>query len=198
MKTSFKDWIYVKHNSLSKDFCKHVIDKFENDPDRSAGCVDQNNPRVNEAVKITTETGITVSDSWKDEDKVLYDSLQLAVREYNDYLRPLLRHPDCQVFNGYKTQDCGYKVQKYEPDGYYHWHHDWSMTDGWSRAYSFIWYLNTIKRKDLGYTEFIDGTKIQPKAGSILFFPATFTYVHRGYKTLVPKYIIPAWIYTRP
>ena len=49
-----------------------------------------------------------------------------------------------------------------------------------------------------GWTEFIDGTRIQPKVGSILLFPATWTYVHRGYPTKVPKYIVTGWIYAKP
>ena len=31
-----------------------------------------------------------------------------------------------------------------------------------------MWYLNTIQIKDNGYTEFVDGTKIQPKAGTLI------------------------------
>ena len=46
--------------------------------------------------------------------------------------------------------------------------------------------------------QFVDGTKIQPKCGSFLFFPATWTYVHRGYTTKVPKYLCNGWIYARP
>ena len=36
-----KDFIYVKDNSLTKDFCEHVIKKFDNDPRKKDGVVGQ-------------------------------------------------------------------------------------------------------------------------------------------------------------
>ena len=104
----------------------------------------------------------------------------------------------CIRDSNYECKDTGYKIQKYEPDGYYHWHHDWCMHKGWTRTFTYIWYLNTIEENEGGWTEFIDGTKIQPECGTIIFFPATWTYVHRGYTTKVPKYIVNGWIYGRP
>ena len=96
--------------------------------------------------------------------------------------------------------DTGYKVQKYEPGGCYHWHHDWSMSSQpvASRIFTFMWYLNTIEEKDDGYTEFADGTKIQPVVGRLIFFPATWTFLHRGYPPKVSKYLCNGWIHSSP
>ena len=195
----FKELIWVKEKSLSEDFCNQVIDKFETDPYRKAGEVDQNNPRVDKNLKITIDTTITHRIAWRDEDEVLYKALGKALYEYEIHLQNTSKgkwnlHPS----DGYQVKDTGYMVQKYEPNGFYNWHHDWCMNEGWSRIYTYIWYINTIKEEDGGWTEFIDGTKIQPKVGSILLFPATWTYVHRGYTTKVPKYIVTGWIYATP
>ena len=195
----FKELIWVKENSLTEKFCKSVIDKFETDPYRKEGEVDQNNPRIDKNLKITIDTTITHRIAWREEDEVLYKALGKALNEYEIYLQKTSKgkwnlHPS----DGYQVKDTGYMVQKYEPNGFYNWHHDWCMNEGWSRIYTYIWYINTIKEEDGGWTEFIDGTKIQPKVGSILLFPATWTYVHRGYTTQVPKYIVTGWIYARP
>ena len=200
----FSELIWVKKNSLSESFCKEMIEKFEVDPYRVKGKVDQNNPRVDTSIKITMDMGVTTNIAWKNEDKVLFKALETALDEYEIHLEKISKekcandgwrlHPS----HSYEIKDTGYKIQKYEPDGYYHWHHDWCMLKGWSRTFTYIWYLNTIEKKDKGWTEFIDGTKIQPECGSILFFPATWTYVHRGYTTKVPKYIVNGWIYGRP
>ena len=195
----FKELIWVKENSLTKQFCKSVIDKFETDPYRKAGEVDQNNPRIDKNLKITIDTTITHRIAWREEDEVLYKALGKALHEYEIHLQNTSKgkwnlHPS----DGYQVKDTGYMVQKYEPNGFYNWHHDWCMNEGWSRIYTYIWYINTIKEEYGGWTEFIDGTKIQPKVGSILLFPATWTYVHRGYTTQVPKYIVTGWIYARP
>ena len=195
----FKELIWVKENSLTKQFCKSVIDKFETDPYRKAGEVDQNNPRIDKNLKITIDTTITHRIAWREEDEVLYKALGKALYEYEIHLQKTSKgkwnlHPS----DGYQVKDTGYMVQKYEPNGFYNWHHDWCMNEGWSRIYTYIWYINTIKEEYGGWTEFIDGTRIQPKVGSILLFPATWTYVHRGYTTKVPKYIVTGWIYARP
>ena len=195
----FRELIWVKEQSLSEDFCNQIIDKFETDPYKKAGEVDQNNPRVDKNLKITIDTTITHRIAWREEDEVLYKALGKALYEYEIHLQKTSKgkwnlHPS----DGYQVKDTGYMVQKYEPNGFYNWHHDWCMNEGWSRIYTYIWYINTIKEEDGGWTEFIDGTRIQPKVGRILLFPATWTYVHRGYTTKVPKYIVTGWIYARP
>ena len=195
----FKELIWVKEQSLSEDFCNQVINKFETDPYRKAGEVDQNNPRIDKDLKVTIDTTITHNIAWREEDEVLYKALGNALYEYEIHLQKTSSgkwnlHPS----DGYQVKDTGYMVQKYEPNGFYNWHHDWCMNEGWSRIYTYIWYINTIEEEDGGWTEFIDGTRIQPKVGSILLFPATWTYVHRGYTTKVPKYIVTGWIYARP
>ena len=195
----FRELIWVKEQSLSEDFCNQIIDKFETDPYKKAGEVDQNNPRVDKNLKITIDTTITHRIAWREEDEVLYKALGKALYEYEIHLQKTSKgkwnlHPS----DGYQVKDTGYMVQKYEPNGFYNWHHDWCMDEGWSRIYTYIWYMNTIKEEDGGWTEFVNGTKIQPKVGSLLFFPATWTYVHRGYTTKVPKYIVTGWIYARP
>ena len=50
--------------------------------------------------------------------------------------------------------------------------------------------------KNAGYTEFLDGTKIQPEAGKLVIFPATWMYVHRGVSPKKEtKYICTGWIH---
>ena len=200
----FKELIWVKKNSLDESFCEGMMKKFDIDPNRETGKVDQNNPRVDNTLKITMDMGITWQPEWAEEDKVLFDALQIALDNYEEHLENLSykmcdekgwkMHPS----HTYNIKDTGYKIQKYEPNGFYHWHHDWCIHKGWTRIYTYIWYLNTIDEKDGGWTEFIDGTRVQPECGNILFFPATWTYIHRGTETKVPKYIVNGWIYARP
>ena len=67
-----------------------------------------------------------------------------------------------------------------------------------SRLWTYIWYLNTIENKDDGYTQFIDGTKVQPKVGRLVIFPALWPYLHRAYPSPDEvKYICTGWCYTR-
>jgi hypothetical protein len=46
-------------------------------------------------------------------------------------------------------------------------------------------------------TEFLNGKKIKPEPGKIVFFPTTWTYAHRGQPIEKGnKYIVTGFIYT--
>ena len=193
----FKELIYIKKNSLTPKFCKDVINKFEVEPQRKTGMVGGNAPRIDKSVKDTVDFSLTRCANWIEEDRVFFDALQIGLEEYTNYLQSF--HMNCMPNPDYKAIDTGYKIQKYEPSGFYKWHNDWVLTNKeGSRVFVFMWYLNTIDETDGGYTEFFDGTRLQPECGALVFFPATWTYVHRGYKTKVNKYLCNGWIYAKP
>ena len=152
------------------------------------------------SIKDTKDIHISTTTGWEEEDKIFFDSLKIGLDEYNKYLANL--NDCCKSYPNptFGTSDTGYKVQKYEPGGCYHWHHDWSMSSEpiASRIFTFMWYLNTIEEKDEGYTEFADGTRVQPVAGRLIFFPATWTFLHRGYPPKVKKYLCNGWIHSSP
>ena len=196
-----KDFIYVKDGSLTEFFCNHIIKKFDSDLRQKDGVLGSGGKRVDKTIKDTKDILISSQTGWEGEDKIFFDALQEGLIEYNEYLITL-NEGCCSGFPNptFITSDTGYKVQKYEPGGSYHWHHDWSMSTNpvASRIFTFMWYLNTIEEKDDGYTEFADGTKIQPKVGRLIFFPATWTFLHRGYPPKVKKYLCNGWIHSRP
>ena len=85
----FKELIWVKENSLTEQFCKSVIDKFEADPYRRAGEVDQNSPRVDKDLKVTIDATITHRIAWREEDEILYKALGKGLYEYEIYLQEI-------------------------------------------------------------------------------------------------------------
>ena len=192
----FEKLIWVMKDSLSESFCNEVIEKFDEDPRKSDGIINQNNPIVDKDIKDTQDLNISSLVDWSWQDKVFFDALQIGLRNYRSYLESI--HVQCYPNPNYEIQDTGYKIQKYNPDGHYTWHNDWTITNQGSRIFVFMWYLNTIDEKDDGYTEFLDGTRLQPECGSLVFFPATWTYVHRGKAPKVCKYITNGWIYSKP
>ena len=141
-------------------------------------------PRVIKEIKQSTDLNISNLEEWKEEDEVLFKSLNTNLEEYSNYV------PDC--FRKYirnESKDTGYQIQRTEPGGFYRWHND---SNDQCRMVTFLWYLNTIKED--GYTQFCNGLKVQPERGKIMIFPATWTYIHRGYppKNEV-KYICTGW-----
>jgi Rps23 Pro-64 3,4-dihydroxylase Tpa1-like proline 4-hydroxylase len=185
--------IWSKQNSLTKEFCSHLIHKFEKDDQKTSGRVASG---IDLKTKVSTDLMITSLSDWKEEDKVLYNALQKSIEEYENYC---LEINEKYTFRMYDLDDTGYQIQRTCPGEYYHWHNDFSFegnsSDSRARVLTFIWYLNDIHYD--GETEFVDGTKINPETGKLIIFPATWTYLHRG---ITPKkevkYICTGWIYS--
>jgi len=87
------------------------------------------------------------------------------------------------------------KLQKTPPRGGFHdWHcetNDLSVVD---RSSVWMLYLNDIPEGE-GETEFLwQGRRVQPKAGTMLIWPAFYTHVHRGNAVYsCDKYIATGW-----
>lgn len=92
--------------------------------------------------------------------------------------------------------DSGYQIQRTLPGDFYTWHTDACAENSKVRQLTYIWYLNDVH--DDGYTEFLNGTRIQPETGKMIIFPATWTYLHRGYPPKSEtKYIVTGWVYNQ-
>lgn len=188
--------IWTKSNVLESSFCDHIIQKFENDSNKSPGKVlgsHNSTPVINNHIKSSTDLHITTyHENWKNEDTVLYESLQTPLKEYRDYCSRVLNNTS--LF-GSQLNDTGYQIQRTKPGEFYTWHSDHHISLKYGhRMITFIWYLNDIH--DEGYTEFFDGTQIQPECGKLLLFPSTWTYSHRGVSPKTEtKYICTGWLY---
>ena len=196
---NFGDLIFVKRNTLTKEFCSTLIDKFNSSDCKYTGRIGGG---IDTTVKRSTDLNVSSCEnreSFLYEDDILSKCLNDATKEYIGYLNAIL----LDNFFVRELEDTGYQVQRTEPNGFYKWHSD-DMVEAVSktddkitlrkRIFTFIWYLNDVKNN--GYTEFIDGTKIQPEAGKLVLFPATNYFVHRGFppKDEV-KYICTGWLH---
>jgi len=190
-----RDTIFELDNVLSKDQCKKIIDLFESDPNIGPGHVSGGIRRPD--VKTSIDLRITRADpTWKDIDALLENSLTQMISKYKHHLHDEFK---CFRFNAWSKifdnlEDTGYNIQRTDPGGFFTWHNDYEPMK--NRILTFIWYLNDVNPEDGGYTEFIDGRRIQPKAGKFIMFPATWTCTHRGF-TLKKgkKYIVTGWLY---
>jgi hypothetical protein len=185
----FEDLIYIKDNALEKDFCDHCIQKFNEDNRKKQGITGAG---LRLDVKRSLDLNISNVGGWEEEDKIFYNSLHENMGEYFNLHDK--QYSSMLTCSGIK--DTGYQIQKTEPTEFYDWHSDYGVDEqGWSRILTFIWYLNDVKYA--GETQFIMGNKIKPKKGTLMLFPATWTYVHRGCtpkKEL--KYICTGWVYS--
>lgn len=183
-KTKSSDFIYIQKDALPRSFCNNVIQKFELDDRKRQGQVGSG---VRLEIKRSCDLSITGKEDWVSYDEAFFKCLNNALKEYLKFIP--------QEFIQFKAlgrfeDDTGYQIQKTQPGDYYIWHHDQTKT----RLVTFIWYLNDVK--DDGYTEFIDGTRIQPEAGKLIIFPATWDFLHRGVSPKTEtKYICTGWVH---
>ena len=195
---SFSDFIYIADGALEPEFCKNVIEKFEKDDRKYEGQVGTTESMsVNKSIKDSMDLLISGKSDWKEEDNVFFKSLN---EHHNMYLEGKWTDIHNPFGSKYSLDDTGYQIQRTTPGGGYTWHHDSQtgiyVTDNGVRVSTFIWYLNDIDED--GYTEFIDGTRVQPKTGRICIFPSTWTYMHRGFPPKnQTKYIVTGWMHSK-
>lgn len=186
-------FIWTRKGELNPEFCNHCISKFNSDTrvyQAMAGFSVQPNLKTGEDLCISQ------LDDWREEDQVFYRSIQSCTQLYHQYLNERLPSylNQLDIFKSDAVSDSGYQIQKTEPSQFYDWHNDSLVIGNDVRVFTFIWYLNTVHVD--GYTEFWDGTKVQPEQGKILMFPATWDFIHRGYSPKSEtKYICTGWIH---
>jgi len=94
------------------------------------------------------------------------------------------------------SNHCDLKLQRTLPMGGYHtWHYESANgPDTWSRELVWMIYLNDLPENE-GETEFLyQRRRIRPTQGTIVFWPAGLTHVHRGLTVYThPKYVLTGW-----
>jgi hypothetical protein len=198
------DFIYIVDNSLSEEFCQSVIKKFESDCEKHVGRCGDN--IINTKTKTSTDIFISNKERWMPEHDVFANSVNDQTLKY-DIRNPISEIiPDANVYREepHSTNlnifaegifNTGFQIQKTKPGEYFNWHYDFGLTQRGPRILTFIWYLNTLEDDDDGYTEFFDGTRVQPKVGRFLMFPACWTFYHRGFPPKKDKYICTGWVH---
>ena len=192
-------YIFCLENTLSKEQCNKIIDKFENDSRKSQGSTSGG---INLDVKNSRD--LLISDfanaDWKEEDALFFNIINNSVNEYYVHLNKESNFQnfttkDLYIYAPHSNHvtDTGYQIQKTESGKGYVWHNDFFHDDIKARELTYILYLNNV---DEGWTQFYNGDQISPRAGRVVIFPATWTYVHQGYPPLQTKYLMTGWIHS--
>lgn len=104
----------------------------------------------------------------------------------------------CRVYGqlqGVHLMNSDLKMQKTPPGGGYHvWHYESGSFDTKHRELVWMIYLNDLPDGE-GETEFLyQKRRIKPTKGTVVFFPAGLTHVHKGNTVFTTdKYILTGW-----
>lgn len=190
------EYVYECKTLIPEDFCVHLIEKFERDIHKKIGQVGQRQTNTHIRNNIVLE--LTNRDDWKEENEYLHYIMNMGMTEYISYIRDELygepnKHNISRLFAG-DISISDFLIQKYSPGEHFDWHTDNSQYE--KRMITFIMYLNTMDENSGGETQFWKGKNIIPKRGNVIFFPSTWTYLHRGDKVLKgAKYIVTGFIH---
>lgn len=190
-------YLFVIENSFSNKECDEMVRQFEDEHFiHYNGCTGGG---YTPNTKRTTEINLTRTQSWQKWNQICFERLNHALQKYavhcvekchNDTLLNILKG------NG-EINDTGYQLQKYmKEQQYYKWHQDGGLKQGhWEhRIITYLWYLNDVDEG--GETYFFHG-KVKPKKGTLVLFPASWIYNHKGETPIShDKYIITGWVYS--
>lgn len=190
------EYVYECKSLIPEDFCVHLIEKFERDIHKKIGQVGQR--QTNTRIRNNIVLELTNRDDWKEENEYLHYIMNMGMTEYISYIRDELygepnKHNISRLFAG-DISISDFLIQKYSPEEHFDWHTDNSQYE--KRMITFIMYLNTMDENSGGETQFWKGKNIIPTRGNVIFFPSTWTYLHRGDKVLKgDKYIVTGFIH---
>lgn len=190
------EYIFEIDDFFSEDFCKEIIKKFEEDPNKQPG---ETLGGVNKKQKDSTDLyifpiSLEVEDTWAEIRNSVMHHINKGFTMYIKYLErnnldpkynigSLILHKGCI--------DCP-QIQRTDVNGFFDWHHDNQI----NRLFTYIVYLNDVEKNCGGTTDFLCGKSVLPKTGKLVIFPANITYPHKGEKLKRGvKYIMTGWLY---
>tara|TARA_B110000285_G_C15064240_1_gene584179 strand:- start:825 stop:1400 length:576 start_codon:yes stop_codon:yes gene_type:complete len=187
------DFVYESENFLTKEYCDHLIKKVKSEGNAVKGMTAggfQPHIKLNDDVCLVHDQIL-----WKSELDFMQDKSKEALNKYKKHLidNKLYNQVESNhFFNGVRIN--APQVQISRTDGFYRWHMD-SALNGCRRIMAYIIYLNDMDEGSGGSTDFL-GKSVKPKAGKLLMFPTTWTYLHRGKKVEKgTKYILAGFMY---
>ena len=186
IKITHNQFIGMYENVLSKDTCKNIIKLFEGDLKNKVGVLGEKQFFRH---KMERHDFSKVYASNLLDNKIvetINQALEKSIMLYSD---------EFWIVRQLNATSTVIKLQKTPPRGGYHvWHCEACIKSLADRVLAWTIYLNDIPSGE-GETEFLwQGLRVQPKAGTVSIFPASFTHTHRGNPVYsCDKYIATGW-----
>jgi hypothetical protein len=201
----------VYDNVLSPEFCKRVIDYFEECD--ALGYTTQGSSgfsgNVNKNVKDSTDLQLLLHlyrsnllqvkhkhEEYKDITLNLFNAFKFVPRNYALDLCAKMNNRVDDLYANHLFKITSIQIQRYKPEqvGYPGVHVENLGTNVTQRIFAPIIYLNDIDEG--GETEILlANMKVQPRAGRMLVIPANIPFWHCGHPSpKKTKYIVTSWI----
>lgn len=191
------DFIAVWDSFVPKSFCERIIEYFEDVINNRASVVGTTFPDYEDTNTVNGEIQYKSSMNRKDLSILMNYTNSTFTYQINQFLTSCALHyiHEFDQLKNLRLISTDIKMQKTPPGGGYHlWHYENGAASHSNRELTWIIYLNDVPMGE-GETEFLYQRKrYQPKAGTVVFFPAGMTHVHKGNTVLTTdKYILTGW-----
>jgi hypothetical protein len=192
---TLSDFVLVKDNVFTNEFCDELVEFFENNPEYHH--IGQSMGGLDKDIKDTTDLNMF----YRPELMGKYGDFILS--KFNEVVEELLERLPFQnvfpavtrVFND-DTEYTTCQIQKYNKGtGHYNaYHYETDSYGTTPRLFVFILYLNDVAEG--GETELLyEKSFTKPKKGRVLVHPAGYPFVHRGLTPISDdKYIVTTWL----
>jgi hypothetical protein len=186
IQVTHNQFIGIYENVLSKEDCANIIETFENELKSKVDSSGENQFFRDKMERHDYHKFYKSDDLSNSIVLKVNESLEQAINLYAE---------EFWVVKQLKATSLEIKLQKTPPRGGYHvWHCEQGDKSYADRVLAWTIYLNDIPSGE-GETEFLwQGLRVQPKAGTVSIFPASFTHTHRGNPVYsCDKYIATGW-----
>ena len=178
-----KKYIQVYDDVLPEYQCNALIEKVEINKDQQVSTDLENHRHF-------TEININQHKDWETFVQGLYGNLRPYVNRYKK---------DCDIKEKQWPDQFGFeqiRFKRYLPNDKDEFKEHVDVGD-YNSARRFLVFFLYLKDNEGGETSFSEyDIKVQPKAGRLLMFPPTWTYLHTGHKPIkTPKYIIGSYFH---
>ena len=188
------DHIGIYENAFTPSECDELIEQF-NETTNKSYCTFNGKDQFNQGIEGRHDFQLFLESIDAPLSVKVMESI--TKRGFDRYID---NYPDLK--NGDSLGLFSLKLQKTDPGGGYHvWHSEDSSYDCRDRVVVWMVYLNDIPVGNGGATEFIhQKLSLQPKKGTLVLWPATYTHTHRGGFLTgdIPKYIATGWYLRLP
>lgn len=189
-----EDFIGIFDGVVSPDYCKQVIDHYEQRAEYGAT---KTRKQLENIPKNSKDNSIYAFDLENDPIQMSVNhnlSLSFSKALWQCHTLYAEKYGTLDSLASYNVSEC-IKIQKTQPsEGYHIWHCEHGSIATGRRLLLVMLYLNDIEEG--GETEFLYQSKrIQPKQGRLVICPGGWTHTHRGNPPLLGnKYMMNTWL----
>ena len=195
-----KEAIGIFDNIFTEAECKALIYKLEEAKKNGKAYQGSSGAGDNNQIKKSTDYNIFLDKKNQELSNLVMSKFNTTLSDlYLEYFPGIEDYNHHRIVNG-KTYYPLLQIQKYDKgSGHYNtWHVEQEDLNTAERVFVFILYLNDVEEG--GETGFLikendEYIKVKPKTGRLIIHPASWPFIHKGFKPeSSDKYILTTWL----